>query len=123
MALLARPHTGQDCLGHGNQPEDVGLEEGADFVVFTLLDGGEITVTGIVDQHVDATELVFRRLNGAIDSALVVDIERQGESILLMPGNDISQLFRVARGDDCAPTAIKNLRSDLATKTSGTAGD
>jgi hypothetical protein len=42
----------------------VRLEQGANVGVVTLLDGGAVTVAGIVDQDVDATEPLVGLLNG-----------------------------------------------------------
>jgi hypothetical protein len=121
MWPFLRAHAGQDGLGQGDQPEDVGLEHRADLVVFAFLNGGKVTVTSVIDQYVDATELFFRGFNGAGDRILVVNVERQGESMVLMFCNDGSHLFRDARGDYGAPAAAENLPCDFAAETGGAA--
>ena len=41
--------------------EKVGLEQRADVRVLSLLDGGEVAVARIVDEHVDRAEALFGR--------------------------------------------------------------
>ena len=51
---------GKDGLDHRDGTEEVGFEQRPDFGVVALLDGGAVTVAGVVDQHVDAAETFLR---------------------------------------------------------------
>jgi len=58
--------------------------EGCPCRIVAFLDGGLIAVAGIVDEHVDGTEAVFRLPDRVRDLVVTVDIEREGERVVFM---------------------------------------
>src|SRR6516164_8147489 len=104
VAFPACAHARQNGLSQGDQTKDVSLEHGANFIILAFFDSGEVTITGVIDQHVDAAELVFRCLDSANYRIFVVYVERQGESTFFVPRDDGLHLLGITRGNRRAPT-------------------
>ena len=94
------PHAGQHRLGQSHQAEEIGFEHGADFCVFAFLDRREIAVAGIIDQHVDAAEALFRQGHGSLDLGWRIDVERRAQTTVV--SGEFVEAGDVARGDDDA---------------------
>ena len=68
--------SGRTARVTASEAEKIGLEHGADVGVVAFFDGGQVAVAGVVDQHVDAPELLLRHLDGGLRaSAGLVDVE------------------------------------------------
>jgi hypothetical protein len=79
-ALLA--HDRQRRLGHPDRAEDVGLDLVAGLLRGDLLDRAEEPVAGVVDDHVEAAELLPGRLHGGDVGVHVLHVERQGQHVV-----------------------------------------
>jgi len=67
-------------LGHEEHAEDVGLEGAAELVLVDLRDVlGPMLLAGIVDEDVEAAELVDSLLKGLLAKLLVADIAGDGQ--------------------------------------------
>ena len=92
------PHAGQHGLGHVGQGKDIRLEHRANLVVLALLDGGEITVAGVIDQDVDLAEALLGLLENRRDLRAPGDVQRCDQRVFA--AREFVQGRRIARGHD-----------------------
>jgi hypothetical protein len=86
-----RAHAGQHRAGEGHQAEEIGLELGATGFVLALLEGGQIAIARIVDEHVDLACGLERRED--VLGAGHVQFQGMGMGV---PGDQIRDLFGLA---------------------------
>jgi hypothetical protein len=91
-----RAHRGQDRLGHSDEPKHVRLKLGAVAGFVAFLEGGEIAVARIVDEHVDSARFLGRGRH-SFDVFGRRDIELQ-RSRVAMAADEIGKLLRIAGG-------------------------
>ena len=106
-----------------DETEKVGLEHGADGFVLAFLDGGEISVSCVVDEDVNLSEAIFSCLHGSGDLLLVGDVEREGKGVGLATGDKLSKLPGLAGGDDGVPSAVEDELSELLAEACRASGD
>jgi hypothetical protein len=82
----------------------------------TLLDGGPVAVSGVVDQHVDAAEGILGLPHGGHYLLVVRHVEREGEGGIGIRLRQVRQPPRVACGDRGALTALKHRLGERAAK-------
>jgi hypothetical protein len=95
-ALLAQRR--QRGLGHVDPAEQVGLDLGAEVVAGDVLDGGEVGVAGVVDDHVEPSEPVDGRSHRRLGGREVGDVERERVDAIAVTGFEVVELLRLARG-------------------------
>jgi hypothetical protein len=117
-----RAHARQGRADDVGQTEDVDVEDAADLVVGALLHGGEVPDAGVVDQHVDAAEVLLRGLDGLLDLRGVSHVEGQRER-LLVAFDEILDLSDVAGGDDRLVAGGEDLPGQGAAEAGRAAGD
>ena len=66
---------GSTALIIATAPKKLSVEQFADVGVIAFLDGCAVTVAGVVDQHVDAAELLLRPIGRVSDLRGVGDVE------------------------------------------------
>lgn len=117
----AGAHARQDGADDVGQAEDVDVEDPADLFVGALLHGGEVADAGVVDDHVDAAEVVLGSRDGFLDLRGVGDVEGQGER-LVVSGDEVLDLIDVPGGDDGLVAGGEDLYLDWAQVTSEVVG-
>ena len=93
VAGSAGAHAGEDGVGGVDEAEEVGFEHGADLIVLTFFDGGEVAVAGVVDQDVDPAELGFGGFDGGGDLLGFSDVELEGERRAVVAGDEVLDLL------------------------------
>ena len=119
----AGAHPGQHRLDHRDRAEELGFEQCADVGVVTFLDGRAVAVAGVVDQHVDATELLFGLADSVGDLGGVSDVEGKWEDAVCIVNGKVGDLPDVAGGDDCIVTRGDNSLGQGATQSGRAPGD
>ena len=122
-ARLLSPHQRQHGAGDRGEAEHVGLEHGADVLVFALFDRRQITVAGVVDEHVDAAEFLLCRLDRRRNFGRLVDVELQRQRVGVMAGDEVGDLGRIARGGGDAVAAPDQDGREFAPEAGRAAGD
>jgi hypothetical protein len=82
--LSTRPdrcHVGQHRAREREQAENIGSENRLDFLGARLFNSAQQTITGVVDEHIDAPEALDGRLGGRAGRRFLGDIERDGQQI------------------------------------------
>ena len=62
--------------------------------IFAFLDGGKVTVTGVIDEHVDASEALLGLGDGSVDLRAFGDVERQHECPVVVALGDVRDFRR-----------------------------
>lgn len=114
-------HAGQHGLDHAAEAEDVDLEHLSDLRLFAFFDGGEVAYAGVVDQHVDGTELRLSGLHRGSHLIGLGDVQLQHQH--LVGGGVAVQAGGVACGDHRAVALLDGLLGQRQAKAGGTAGD
>ena len=73
-----RPQEGERGSRHAQRAEEIDIELPMQFLVGDLLDGPDMSVTGIVDDDVQAAEGLVRRLHGTCHRGAVDDVDLEG---------------------------------------------
>jgi len=120
--LAPGAHARQHRLGHGDEPEHIGLEHGPDFGVLALLDGGEIAVAGIVHQHVDPAEASLGLAHDGRHLAGHVDVQR-GDQRRFREGFEFPQGSAIPGGHHRPPAPGQDAPGQVPAEAGGTAGD
>jgi len=58
---------------------EIGLEHGPHLVILTFFDRGQVTVPGVVHQHIDTAECLLRLGDSRADLSSVGDIQRHAQ--------------------------------------------
>ena len=111
--LTAGPHPGQDGLDHGDGTEEVGREQLGDGVVLAFFYRGPVSVAGVVDENVDASEPVGGLLHGARDLGVVRHVERYSERGLGVGIDQVLDLRHVASGHDRVVAGLQHGLSEV----------
>ena len=107
--MSTRPNTFLEHLAHGR--------------VLAFLDGGQVTVTGVIDEHVDAAEMLFGLGDGVVDLGTFGDIQRQHEGAIAVTFDNVRDFRGVTRRDHRTPAALQHEFRQFAAKACGTASD
>jgi hypothetical protein len=99
------------------------LEQCADVGVVTFLHGGSVAVAGVVDQHIDATELRLGLPDSVSDLGGVGDVEGQWENAVGVVSRQVGDLVDVACGDSRVVTCGDHRLGQGATQSGGASGD
>jgi hypothetical protein len=121
--VALRAHHRQHRLGHVDEPEHVGLEHVAHFLVVALLDGGEVAVARVVHQRVDAPEMLARLRHHVLDLLAAGHVQRQHQRAIAVAFGNVGHLRRVARGDHGAPSAREHQLGEFAAEAGGASRD
>jgi hypothetical protein len=93
-------HVRKHCSDQRRRPEEVIVHDLPQLLVAGLLDGADVAVAGIVDEHVDAIEVADRHLDDLLDVARVGDVEGGGAHALAPEANELGQRTQAARAGD-----------------------
>nr|ANY57991.1 LysR transcriptional regulator [uncultured bacterium] len=123
VAAALAPQDGQHRLRDPHRAEEVGLHLLPQFAFREFLDHAEVAVARVVDDDVDAPEVLGRAVDRREDALPVGDVEPQrqhgaGEAFLQVP-----QLFGVAGGGDDAVTPFQRGLRPQATEAGRRSGD
>jgi hypothetical protein len=75
VPALTSPHAGEHFAHHRGQPEEIGVEHGADFRLVALFNGPGIAVPCVVDQDVDRPEALDRPGNRLLALLPIANVE------------------------------------------------
>ena len=79
---------------------EVGLELAAEILLRCRLDRRHVGVARVVDDHVDAAEVLARLVQGVDDEGGIDDVERQREDAVSESGDQLVELLGPAGGGD-----------------------
>lgn len=91
VAAALGAHDRQYGLGDPERTEQVRLHLVAQLLFGNLLDHAEQAVARVVDDHLEAAELLVRGGHRCGDGRLVRDVERQGQNCVAVLGDEIIQ--------------------------------
>ena len=94
------PHPGKHRLDHRHRTEELSFEQLADVGVVTFLDGRAVTVAGVVDENVDAAELLLGLGDRLGDLGAVGDVEGECQYGICVAFSEVGDLVGIASGDD-----------------------
>ena len=97
-ALCAQHRNGG--LGDDDDAEQVRLDLRAEVLEARLLDGPDVAVSGIVDQHVEPAEHLDGLAHGLVRGPRVGDVEREGEHVIAPARDEVVEGGGVAGGGD-----------------------
>ncbi|MNI15757.1 hypothetical protein D3C73_690610 [compost metagenome] len=122
MAAACGAHVRQDGAGDVEQAEDVGLEHAAHFIGGGFFHGSEHAEAGIVDQYIDAPE-VLKGLLGHGDALGFIRYVEVGSEQARLLAKTLSDAAGVASGGDDGITIGQGCGRDLRADATGSAGD
>ncbi len=106
-ALLAQER--QASLGHPQGTEQVRLDLGASLLLADLLDRAEQAVAGVVDDDVEAAEVLVRAGDRLESGRTIGDVELECEHVLAIGLDELRERVRVA-GRRRDPVAARERR-------------
>ena len=101
---------------------EVGLHLTADLLLGQLLDRAEQAVSGVVDDHVQAAEVLVRPLDGLECGGLVGDVQLQRQHRLTVGGHQVRQIGVAGGGRDLV-TTLQGRLDELTTEATRGTGD
>ncbi|MDQ0684447.1 hypothetical protein QFZ56_003410 [Streptomyces achromogenes] len=102
---------------------EVGLHLVADLLLRQLLDRAEQSVAGVVDDHVQASEVVVRTLHGLGGGRLVGDVQGQRQHRVAVRGDQVREGVGVAGGGGDLVAALQGGLGELAAEAARGTGD
>jgi hypothetical protein len=107
QSVAAGAHAGQCCSDDREHGEEVQLEHPAHVSVGHAFDRSEPAPSGVVDQHVDAAEVLLGRAYGLLHLCLVGDVQRQDEHPVAVGLGPRVQLLGSPRGEHHAVPGVQ----------------
>ena len=123
MSAAAHAHTGEHVADQRREAEEIGFEHVAKFLVFAFLNGGQITIPCVVDQHVDAAKGLLSGGNGKPDLGVAGDVELQSNRGLWIPRDDVLDLGGIARRNHGTVAVLQHGPGQRPAQAGRTAGD
>jgi hypothetical protein len=120
-AAALTPHMGEDGTRQRGGREEVELEQEPELLVGGLLDRSHLRATGVVDEHVDAPEVLHRLLHRGSALPRVGDVERHDVDTLVL--GEVGERLDPARGRDHPLAARQHGVGDRTTEAARAAGD
>src|SRR5882762_5047836 len=112
--LLAHYRDGGTCGVH--HPVKACVHDGLEILRTHLLEGRNLPITSIVDQHVQTPEAVHRQLHGCLCGGLIAYFQRNGLHTLAILRRQRSQLFRPTRSGYHAVTCGQCRLGDVSSQ-------
>ena len=103
-------------LGQVHDAKEIGLELGAEVLNGRVLDRGQVSIAGVVDQHIEPAEHVNGQLDGRDRGTLIGDIQRDGAHVVAVTLNQIGELLWIAGGGDQLVVSGEDALSDRPTQ-------
>lgn len=97
-ALSSFSHSRKDDMNHTAEPKDIDFEHLADLRFIAFFYCGKVSDPRIIDQHIDATEMVFRRFHCCFRLRSVGHIQLKNQCVTIL--GKPSYIFSVACRDD-----------------------
>ncbi len=113
----------QEGAGDGDGAEEVGFKLGAEFGFGGFFDSADGAIAGVVDEHVDATEVSESGAGGGGDLSRIGDIESERQDTIGGEGRDGGETGGVARGDDDAVALFDGICGEGLAEAGGCARD
>jgi len=115
-----RGRTGPD---QRDRTEEVRREQRLDIAVLGLLDGGTVSVRGVVDENIDCAESLFGGADSRRDLSRVGDVERKCECGLRVRVDQRLGRGRVPGGRSDIVTAVERRLREGAAEAGRASGD
>src|SRR5687768_4452588 len=96
MAVTLFTHDGYNSLCYPKQTEYVGFDLVPCFLLGSFFNSAKKSITGIVDQHVDAAKKFFGVLNSGKVSLTVIDIQLDRQYLFTIFFNQVIKVRQVA---------------------------
>src|SRR5450830_1818728 len=123
MPAALCPQYRQHGTGDIEGAENVGGELAFDGLGFDFFEGPELAITGIVDQHIEATEPFKAGADGAKGLCRIADVQLRAEDLLTVTGVNRVQAPEVEVGGNHPISCRQRCQGDTGTNSAGATGD
>ena len=110
-------HDGQGGSDQAEGTGEVSLKVPVQLLICRFLERGEQPVSGVVDQHIERSELLDGFLHGAFRIGGLGQVKADGIGLSRMGRDEIGDTFRSADGQGDLMAAVQGLRGQGAAET------
>ena len=109
MSRLALTEVWKDGLGHDDHAEEIGLDLSTNIVEWRIFHWRNVSVTRVVDEHVQAAEVLNCRVYGGLSLHFLSDVERDRKNLFPEPVPQIGELIDLARAFPDTPIVMDHV--------------